>query len=163
MSHRKVGQEGAHVIPAELTGRSAANESLELSHPKAVGCQGFAGVVPEFDGPFRPSRSGSTYGSPGAGALGLRPAPGAAHRLPRFLWQPLASERFVADTARLRASWVTIGQVLGPRQAGNSSRLGFTGTGQRSKKGLDEWEPSSVEQEGGVWITPQNGMLSRSV
>src|SRR5271166_4425717 len=71
---------GAGVVNTSL----CPTKSLELSHPKALGCQGFAGVVPELDGPFQvavfllpggaPSRhgrrDGAWPGSPGQAAVG---------------------------------------------------------------------------------------------
>jgi len=53
MSHGKLREEAAHLLAAELVGGAAANKSLKLAHPKAVGSQGFAGVVPELDTPFQ--------------------------------------------------------------------------------------------------------------
>jgi len=42
MSHRELREKTAYLIGAELEGGPAANESLKLPHPKAIGSQGFS-------------------------------------------------------------------------------------------------------------------------
>ena len=58
MSHRELREKTAYLIGAELEGGPAANESVKLPHPKAIGSQGFSetdclsGLVSLPDRPF---------------------------------------------------------------------------------------------------------------
>ncbi len=62
-------------------------------------------------------RSGSTYGSPGAGAPAPEPVPAAAQRLPRFLWQPAASQPVWLLPPTPGRSLARIERASGRRQA----------------------------------------------
>ncbi len=55
MLHGEGGEEAAHFVVAELSGRSAADEGLEACHPEAICFQGPARIVAQFNRGFEVS------------------------------------------------------------------------------------------------------------
>src|ERR1039457_4413247 len=62
-------------------------------------------------------RSGSTCGNPGAEAPAPEPAPAAPQRLPRFLWQPAASQHLWLIPPTLGRRLAMLGRATGWPQA----------------------------------------------
>src|SRR5438045_9648816 len=101
-------------------------------------------------------RSGSTCGNPGAGELAPEPVPAAAQRLPRFLWQPAASQNVSVIPPRLGRSLAIVGQASGRRQAEIFVKIGFTAEHTRSKDGFDE-KKRFIRRRGASGYRPKMG------
>jgi len=111
IAHRELREKATHLVAAELVSGPAVNKGLKLPHPEAIGSEGFPGVVPELDSSLQVAE----FLLPGSPAP--EPVPAALQRLPKFLWQPAASQLVRLIPPTLGRSLARIERASARRQA----------------------------------------------